>query len=124
MLWRFARTRAAVAQFRNQRQLTEDKRQREIDYEALFNRSDRPDGREVVQQGLARGHHVTAFVRSPEGITLRNERLTIVTGSVADEKQLFNAMQNHDAVLSTLRPREAFRPSHFSTTVRLRLLGR
>jgi NAD(P)H-binding len=28
-------------------------------------------GLEIVQQALARGHHVTAFVRSPENITLR-----------------------------------------------------
>ena len=27
-------------------------------------------GWEIVQQALARGHHVTAFVRSPEKITL------------------------------------------------------
>lgn len=30
---------------------------------------------EVVQQALARGHMVTAFVRSPEGIHLKNEGL-------------------------------------------------
>jgi uncharacterized protein YbjT (DUF2867 family) len=84
-------------------------------------------GREVVQQGLARGHHVTAFVRSLEGITLRNERLTIVKGSVADEKQLFDAMQNHDAVLSTLGPRAAFRPSsllHDSAVATARAMNR
>ncbi len=37
-------------------------------------------GREIVQQALARGHHVTAFVRSPEGIGLSNERLTTSRG--------------------------------------------
>jgi uncharacterized protein YbjT (DUF2867 family) len=68
-------------------------------------------GREVLQQALARGHDVTAFVRSPETITLRNERLTVIEGSAMDEGQLFKAMQNHDAVLSTLGPREVFKPS-------------
>ena len=63
-------------------------------------------GREIVRQALARGHHVTAFVRSPEGIGLSNERLTILKGNAMDENQLFEAMQNHDAVLSTLGPRE------------------
>jgi putative NADH-flavin reductase len=67
-------------------------------------------GREAVQQALARGHHVTAFVRSPESISLRNERLTVVKGDVIDEEQLFKAMQNHNAVISTLGPREVFKP--------------
>ena len=68
-------------------------------------------GREFIQQALATGHHVTAFVRSPENITLKNERLTVLKGNAMDENQLFNAMQNHDAVLSTLGPREVFKPS-------------
>jgi putative NADH-flavin reductase len=67
-------------------------------------------GQEVVQQALARRHHVTAFVRSPEGVGIRNERLTVVKGDATDEEQLFNAMQNHDAVISTLGPREVFKP--------------
>jgi putative NADH-flavin reductase len=68
-------------------------------------------GRQIVQQALARGHHVTAFVRSPESITVRNERLTVLKGNAMDENQLSDAMQNHDAILSTLGPREAFKPS-------------
>ena len=68
-------------------------------------------GREVIQQALAKGHHVTAFVRSPESITLRNERLTVLKGNAIDEDQLSDAMQDHDAVLSTLGPREVFKPS-------------
>jgi len=68
-------------------------------------------GREAIQQALARGHHVTAFVRSPESITLRNERLTVLKGNAIDEDQLSDAMRDHDAVLSTLGPREVFKPS-------------
>jgi putative NADH-flavin reductase len=68
-------------------------------------------GLEIVHQALARGHHVTAFVRSPESMALRNERLTVLKGNVTDENQLFNAMQSHDAVLSTLGPRKVFKPS-------------
>ena len=68
-------------------------------------------GREIVEQALARGHQVTAFVRSPESITLKNERLTVLKGNAMDENQLFNAMQNHDAVLSALGPRKPFKPS-------------
>ena len=68
-------------------------------------------GRKVVEQALARSHQVTAFVRSPEGIKLKNERLTVSKGSAMDEDQLANAMQNHDAVVSALGPREVFKPT-------------
>lgn len=68
-------------------------------------------GEEIVQQGLARGHHVTAFVRSPETVTLRDERLGVLKGNVTDESQLSEATQNHDAVVSALGPREVFKPS-------------
>jgi putative NADH-flavin reductase len=68
-------------------------------------------GQEIVQQALARGHDVTAFVRSPENFSLGNGRVTVLKGDAADENQLFNAMQSHDAVLSTLGPRQPFKPS-------------
>src|ERR1043165_4962993 len=70
-------------------------------------------GQEIVQQALIRGHHVTAFVRSPESIALKNERLNVLKGNATDESQLFEAMQNHDAVIPTLGPREVFKPRSF-----------
>jgi putative NADH-flavin reductase len=84
-------------------------------------------GQKIVHQALARGHHVTALVRSPEGITLKNERLTVLKGNAMDENQLFDAMQNHDAVLSTLGPREVFKPSsilHDSALATTRAMNR
>ena len=84
-------------------------------------------GWEVVQQALARGHHVTAFVRSPEKITLRNEQLIILKGDAMDEDQLVEAMRDHDAVLSTLGPRQAFKPSsllHDSALAATRAMNR
>jgi putative NADH-flavin reductase len=84
-------------------------------------------GQEIVQQALARGHQVTAFVRSPEKITLTNARLTVHKGNVTDETQLFDAIENHDAVLSTLGPREVFKPSsmlHDSALATTRAMNR
>ena len=84
-------------------------------------------GEEIVQQALARGHHVTAFVRSPEAVTLRHERLGVLQGNVTDEEQLSEAMQNHDAVMSALGPREVFKPSsllHDSALVTTRAMQR
>jgi len=84
-------------------------------------------GREVVQQALARNHHVTAFVRSPENISSKNERLTVLKGDAMEENELFRAMQNHDAVVSTLGPREVFKPSsmlHDSALATTRAMNR
>src|SRR5437867_6811529 len=84
-------------------------------------------GQEVVQQALARDHHVTAFVRSPENTRLKNERLTVLKGNAMDENELFRAMQNHDAVVSTLGPREVFKPSsmlHDSALATTRAMNR
>jgi len=84
-------------------------------------------GQEVVQQAIARGHYVTAFVRSPESITLRNERLTVLKGNAMDENSLFEAMQNHDVVISTLGPREVFKPGtllHDSALATTRAMNR
>jgi len=84
-------------------------------------------GQEVVQQALARDHHVTGFVRSPENVRLKNERLTVLKGNVMDENELFRAMQNHNAVVSTLGPREVFKPSsmlHDSALATTRAMNR
>src|SRR5438128_11178458 len=84
-------------------------------------------GREIVEQALARGHRVTAFVRSPESINLQDERLTVIEGSALEEDQLANTMQNHDAVLSTLGPRKVFKPGsllHDSALATTRAMNR
>jgi putative NADH-flavin reductase len=81
-------------------------------------------GREVVEQALARGHQVTAFVRSAEGIKLKNERLTVIKGNATYEDQLANAMPNHDAVVSTLGPREVFKPTSMLSRQRIRYHAR
>jgi len=84
-------------------------------------------GREIVQQALDRGHEVTAFVRSPEGIGVKNERLTVLKGNAMDENQLFQTMQNQDAVISTLGPHEVFKPSsllHDSALATTRAMNR
>ncbi len=68
-------------------------------------------GQEIVQQALARGHLVTAFVRSPENVGMKDDRLTVIKGDAMNEDQLAHAMQNHNAVVSALGPREVFKPT-------------
>src|ERR1700723_2496910 len=70
-------------------------------------------GAHVLDLALARGHSVTAFVRSPHKITRRDDALTVIHGDPLRVDPLSRALPGHDAVLSALGtpPKEAFRPS-------------
>jgi putative NADH-flavin reductase len=58
-------------------------------------------GRLIVQEALARGHEVTALVRSPDRATgLQGARL--VVGDARDEAALREAVAGQDAVVSSL----------------------
>lgn len=59
-------------------------------------------GRALVEQALAQGHVVTAFVRNPAKVRITHDRLTIVTGNVLDYDSVDRAVQGKDAVLSAL----------------------
>jgi putative NADH-flavin reductase len=59
-------------------------------------------GRELVKQGLARGHIVTGFVRNPARLQLSVPNLNIVTGDVADRAAVDPAMAGQGAVLCAL----------------------
>jgi len=66
-------------------------------------------GRQIVKQALARGHQVTALVRSPEKAGDLNG-VRIVAGDVRDEKGLREALRGQDAVVSALgTPASPFR---------------
>lgn len=58
-------------------------------------------GQKIVNEALAQGHDVTAFVRSAEG-GLKLTGATIIVGDVLDEFALRKAMKNQDAVISAL----------------------
>lgn len=59
-------------------------------------------GRQVVTQGLERGHTITAFVRTPGKLAAAHPQLKIVQGTVGDEAAVSNAIKDQDAVVSTL----------------------
>ncbi|HEY4643300.1 MAG TPA: SDR family oxidoreductase [Bacteroidota bacterium] len=59
-------------------------------------------GRELVRQGLERGHTVTAFAREPSKVKLKNENLRIAKGNVLDYASVEDAVKDQDAVLSAL----------------------
>lgn len=70
-------------------------------------------GSQIVDLALARGHHVTAFVRSPQKITRKDRFLTVVEGNPLNSDALARALPGHDGVLSAIGPsgREGVRPS-------------
>lgn len=59
-------------------------------------------GRHVIEQGLGRGHEVTAFVRGPSGLDVEQERLTVYRGDVLDEDSVRGAMRGQGAVLCSI----------------------
>jgi len=59
-------------------------------------------GRPLVEQALAAGHDVTAFVRDPAKLPITHERLRIVQGDVLDAVKVAEAIKGADVVLSTL----------------------
>jgi putative NADH-flavin reductase len=59
-------------------------------------------GRELIRQGLAAGHEITAVVRDPARLGITDERLVPVRADVFDAAALEPAVKDADAVLSVL----------------------
>lgn len=68
-------------------------------------------GRELVKQGLERGHEVTAFARRPEAVAVRHENLRVARGDVMDPASVAAAMAGQEAVLSALGHKRWFYPT-------------
>jgi putative NADH-flavin reductase len=64
----------------------------------------RGTGLKVLEQALAAGHTVTAFVRSPHKLTLQHANLTLFQGDVLDAAAVEKVIAGHEAVISTLGP--------------------
>ena len=58
-------------------------------------------GSHTVDEALAQGHHVTAFVRRPEAVPAR-DRLTIAKGDAGDTDALAAAAAGADAVIVSI----------------------
>ncbi len=61
-------------------------------------------GRHVVDQLLAGDHHVTAYVRNPDKVSLQHPKLTVVQGELDNRAAIARAIQDADAVISALGP--------------------
>lgn len=67
-------------------------------------------GLEVLRQGLAQGHAMTAFVRDPARLALADPHLRVVAGTLpADAAVMQDALRGQDAVACALGVRNAFK---------------
>lgn len=58
-------------------------------------------GQQLVAQGLAAGHEMTAFTRSPDAVAMRLG-LTVMAGATSDPQAVERAVAGRDAVLCAL----------------------
>ena len=61
-------------------------------------------GSHLLKELLDRKHHVTALVRNPEKLTVKDPLLTIVKADVLKEDEVAAAVKDHDAVISAYNP--------------------
>ena len=60
-------------------------------------------GSAIRDEALSRGHQVTAIVRHPEKITIKNPALTVMQGDVLKDN-VDRIVRGHDAVISAYNP--------------------
>ncbi len=72
-------------------------------------------GRELVDLALARGHVVTAYIRTPSKLQRTDPQLRVKQGDALEVDRLSEALVGQDAVLSALGlpAKRALRPSTF-----------
>src|SRR6267143_2534355 len=68
-------------------------------------------GRHLVQQALAQGHQVTAFVRDPAKLQIEHANLRVAQGNVLDYASVESAMRGQSAVVSALGHKRFFYPN-------------
>ncbi|MGP1591016.1 MAG: NAD(P)-dependent oxidoreductase [Prevotella sp.] len=61
-------------------------------------------GSAILEEALNRGHKVTALVRNPEKIQVKNENLTVLTVDATDVEALSKVVAGKDAVISAYNP--------------------
>ena len=67
-------------------------------------------GLQVVSQALEQGYDVTAFVRNPDKLTQRSDRLRQVVGNTENAEAVTRAVPGHDIVISALGVGQSFKP--------------
>jgi putative NADH-flavin reductase len=55
-------------------------------------------GQQLVEQALERNFIVSAFVRNPDKLDIKNEKLKVIAGNVLEYKDVVSAIKNQDVV--------------------------
>jgi putative NADH-flavin reductase len=67
-------------------------------------------GKQVVTQAFSQGHTVTAFVRNPEALPMKDPRLRLVVGDTTRDRQaIAEAVRDQDFVVSALGRRKTLK---------------
>ncbi|MCC9076089.1 NAD(P)H-binding protein [Litorilinea aerophila] len=61
-------------------------------------------GRHVLEQGIRRGHQITAFTRRPEALAGLEGLAGVIQGDALDLADLRKAVPGHDAVITIVSP--------------------
>ncbi len=69
-----------------------------------------PIGQQLLQQAIAEGHEVIALARNPVKVEGR-DRLTVVSGDFLNPDSLAAAVQNQEAVISSLGTKLTLKPA-------------
>ncbi|KAK1866432.1 hypothetical protein I4F81_008952 [Pyropia yezoensis] len=72
-------------------------------------------GGEVLTQGLAAGHSITALVRTPAKLVLKNPALTVIQGDATSPADLASAFDSAEVVISTIGNGGFFAQRHPTT---------
>ena len=59
-------------------------------------------GQNFVKQSLAKGHHVTVLVRSPQKLTIEDPNLNVIIGDVLNVDDVAHAVSGQDAIFIAL----------------------
>jgi putative NADH-flavin reductase len=68
-----------------------------------------PSGLLSIEKALQKGHHVTAYARAPEKITIVHDNLTKVKGELMERNKIEIAIVGADAVICLLGPKTTFK---------------
>jgi putative NADH-flavin reductase len=70
-------------------------------------------GKELLAQAVGKGHAVTAFVRDPDRLADRDERVRVVVGDATrDAQAIADALRGQDVVMSALGRRATLSSGH------------
>jgi putative NADH-flavin reductase len=62
-------------------------------------------GKQIVEQALAEGYEIVAYIRNPSKLNINHEHLKVIQGQLTDEPLIESAVSGAGAVISTLGPR-------------------